>query len=297
MDILSHLTIPSPVTLLKTPWTEAAGIELYLKRDDLIHPIISGNKWRKLSGIFDHYAKSDYDSITTFGGAYSNHLAATAASCAILQVPCTGIVRGEEPKNENSVLKICRLYGMELEYVSREAYKESNRTEGVIQRVLYIAEGGAGKLGTIGCQDILRETDTSSIDKIFVACGTGTTISGLATYAREFALTSEVCGVQVLKGDGYIAADIEQEYGVEGVTVYDEYHCGGYAKTNEELIQFIKKFTRETGVLLDPIYTGKMMLAIHKLCLNGSIKKGERIMAVHTGGLTGWFGKSAELNV
>ena len=296
MEILSHLTIPSPVTQVKTLWSEAAGIELHLKRDDLIHPIISGNKWRKLSGIFDHYARSDYDSITTFGGAYSNHLVATAASCAILQVPCKGIIRGEEPKNWNPVLKMCALYGMELQFVSREAYKESNRTEGVIQRVLHIAEGGAGQLGTIGCQDVLRETDTSGIDKIFVACGTGTTISGLVTYAREVALSSEVCGVQVLKGDGYIANDIKQDYGIEGVTIYDEYHCGGYAKTSEELIRFIQDFTRETGVLLDPIYTSKMMLAIKKCCVNGSIKKGEKILALHTGGLTGWFGKSAELD-
>ncbi len=296
MDILSQLSLPSSVTQVKTQWSEAAGIELYLKRDDLIHPIISGNKWRKLSGILDNYARSDYDFITTFGGAYSNHLVATAASCAILQVPCKGIIRGEKPENWNPVLKICRLYGMELEYVSREAYKESNRTEGVIQRVLHIAEGGAGKLGTIGCQDILRETDTSSIDKIFVACGTGTTISGLATYAREFALTSEVCGVQVLKGDGYIAKDIKQDYGIEDVTIYDQYHCGGYAKTSEELIHFIRDFTRETGVLLDPIYTSKMMLAIQKLCLNHSIKKGEKILGIHTGGLTGWFGKSAEFD-
>jgi 1-aminocyclopropane-1-carboxylate deaminase len=295
MDILQHLTIPSPLTLVKTAWSETAGIELYLKRDDLIHPIISGNKWRKLSGIFAHYTRSDYDSLTTYGGAYSNHLVATAASCAILKVPCRGIIRGEEPKVWNPVLKMCELYGMELVFVSREMYKETNRTEGVVGRVLHIPEGGAGRLGTVGCKEVLKETDTSSIDKVFVACGTGTTISGLVSHVREAELGLAVYGVQVLKGANYIVNDIKEDYGIEDITIYDEYHCGGYAKTNEELIKFIKEFTRETGVLLDPIYTGKMMLAIKKLCKNESIKKGEKILAIHTGGLTGWFGKASEL--
>lgn len=268
------------------------GIELHLKRDDLIHPIISGNKWRKLSGIFNHYDKEDYDGLTTFGGAYSNHLVATAASCAIMGLPCKGIIRGEEPKVWNPVLKMCQLFGMQLEFVSREVYREINRTEGILDSVLHISEGGAGQLGTIGCQEILRETYLSNIDKVFVACGTGTTISGLAAYAKDEQLATEICGVQVLKGEGYIANDIKQDYGVENVTIYDEYHCGGYAKTNEEFIDFIKEFTRETGVLLDPIYTGKMMLAVKKMCENGGIKKGEKILAIHTGGLTGWFGKA-----
>ena len=123
MSIENHLNIPSPLTQVKTSWSEKAGIELWLKRDDLIHPIISGNKWRKLSGIFNHYNKTDYSSITTFGGAFSNHLVATAASCAILKTPCTAIIRGEEPKVWNPVLKMCQLYGMKLEFVSREEYK------------------------------------------------------------------------------------------------------------------------------------------------------------------------------
>jgi len=295
MDILKHLNIPSPVTQVNTGWSKKAGITLTIKRDDLIHPIISGNKWRKLSGFLQYYDSATYESIITYGGAFSNHLVATAASCAILQIPCTGIIRGEEPRELNPVLKMCKLYGMKLSFVSREEYKESNRSEGLKEKVLYIPEGGASRLGTLGCQDILKETDFSEIDKIFLACGTGTTISGMVEYAKEKQLHFEVCGIQVLKGDGYIAKEIELEYGIEDITIYDQFHCGGYAKTNGELISFIKDFTYETGVLLDPIYTGKMMLAIKKLCEEGKIKKGEKILAIHTGGLTGWFGKADEL--
>ena len=295
MSIEQHLNIPSPVTEIKTSWSVAHGISLSLKRDDLIHPLISGNKWRKLSGYFDHYDAKDYNELVTYGGAYSNHLVATAAACAILGLTCTGIIRGEEPPVLSPVLRLCQLYGMTLVWTSREVYKEINRKEGVDQRKLYIPEGGASKLGTVGCASVFSETDLSGIDKVFVSCGTGTTISGMQIYLDSEEINTALYGIQVLKGEGYIANDIKQDYGIDGVTIYDEYHCGGYAKTSVELIDFIKEFTQETGVLLDPIYTGKMMLAIKKLCEKGDIKKGENILAIHTGGLTGWFGKANEL--
>jgi 1-aminocyclopropane-1-carboxylate deaminase len=296
MEILDHLNIPSPLTQVKTTWSEVAGIELWLKRDDLIHSIISGNKWRKLSGIFNHYNTSEYDSITTFGGAYSNHLVATASSCAILGLPCKGIIRGEEPKVWNPVLKMCQLYGMDLEFVSREEYKARNRKEGIENDTLFIPEGGACELGTIGCEEILKEMNLDDFSKVFVSCGTGTTIAGMANYLKSTGTSHlQLCGIQVLKGDDYIANEIKDAFGVTNAIVYDQFHCDGYAKTNDELIDFIKEFTAETGVLLDPIYTGKMMLAIKKLIDSNNISQGERIVAIHTGGLTGWFGKANEL--
>ncbi|PCJ66122.1 MAG: 1-aminocyclopropane-1-carboxylate deaminase [Bacteroidetes bacterium] len=295
MNILNHLTIPSPLTQVKTSWSIAAGIELWLKRDDLIHPIISGNKWRKLSGIFEDYNREDYNGIITFGGAYSNHLVATAASCAIMELPCIGMIRGEEPKEWNPVLKLCKLYGMKLQFISREEYKRTNRQEGIKDNRLYIPEGGASKLGMVGCADILNEIDLTNVSKIFVACGTGTTIAGMATYLEKSENNhTKLYGIQVLKGERYIANDIKKQYDITSVHIYDEFHGGGYAKTNEELISFIKEFTRETGVLLDPIYTGKLMLAIKKLVERKEIS-GERIVAIHTGGLTGWFGKVSDL--
>ncbi len=295
MDTLNHLTIPSPLHQVRTAWSDAEAIELYMKRDDLIHPIISGNKWRKLSGILSHYDRTTYGEIITFGGAFSNHLVATAASCAILKVPCTGIIRGEEPKQLNGVLKLCKTYGMRLSFVTREEYKVHNRQLGVHEEKLFIPEGGACEQGTLGCFEVLREIELKEISKVFVACGTGTTIAGMSKFMDSTNDGTPLYGIQVLKGNGYIAKDLQDVYGIHNVTIYDEFHCGGYAKTSPELMDFIKEFTSETGILLDPVYTGKMMLAIKKLCISGDIKKGDKVIAIHTGGLTGWFGKVDEL--
>ena len=295
MDILDHLTIPSPLHQVRTAWSAAAAIELYIKRDDLIHPIISGNKWRKLSGILSHYDKTTYREIITFGGAFSNHLVATAASCAILKIPCTGIIRGEEPKQLNGVLKLCKMYGMRLSFVTREEYKVHNRQLGVHEEKLFIPEGGACEQGTKGCFEILNEIDLKGISKVFVACGTGTTLAGMSKFMDSINYDTQLYGIQVLKGNGYIAKVLHDTYGIDRVKIYDEFHGGGYANTSPELMDFIKEFTAETGILLDPIYTGKMMLAIKKLCISGDIKQGDKVIAIHTGGLTGWFGKVDEL--
>ena len=170
----------------------------------MIHPIISGNKWRKLSGILANYNKSAYDSITTYGGAYSNHLLATAAACSIQKIPCKAIVRGESPAELNPILKMCRMYGMELEFVMRSTYQKTNRKLGISDRILFVPEGGACEEGTHGCREILGEVDLSNINQIYVPCGTGTTLAGMAKYLSLQNHEIELKGVQVLKCDGYI---------------------------------------------------------------------------------------------
>jgi len=292
MSIDNHLNIPSPVCKVSVDWANANGVELYIKRDDLIHPIISGNKWRKLSGILRKYEKANYNGITTFGGAFSNHLVATACACSINKIRCTGIIRGEKPKNLNAVLKLCILYSMHLKFVTRTEYKDINRTEGIKNGELFIPEGGASMEGTIGCETILKETNLTGINEIFVACGTGTTLAGMANYIKREGFRIQLNGVQVLKGPGYIKSDLASIFNVEDVTVYDQFHCGGYAKTTSELVEFITDFTKSTGILLDPIYTGKLLLAIKTLIENKTIKPGTKVLAIHTGGLTGWFGKA-----
>ncbi|MDG1045859.1 MAG: pyridoxal-phosphate dependent enzyme [Bacteroidia bacterium] len=286
-----HINIPSPISEVSTSWTRQYGVQLFLKRDDLIHPIISGNKWRKLSGILANYHKNAYDSITTYGGAYSNHLLATAAACSIQKIPCKAIVRGESPAELNPILKMCRMYGMELEFVTRSKYQKTNRKLGVSDRILFVPEGGACEEGTHGCREILGEVDLSNINQIYVPCGTGTTLAGMAKYLESKNHEAKLNGVQVLKGDGYIENEIDSLYGVTGINIYDHFHCGGYAKTTDDLIFFIQDFMKQTGVLLDPIYNGKMMFAIYKLLDQGFINRGQRILAIHTGGMTGWFGK------
>ncbi|MEY2924980.1 MAG: hypothetical protein RLZZ337_1528 [Bacteroidota bacterium] len=295
--IQAHLNIPSPCHQVKTDWQKEAGVELWIKRDDLIHPIISGNKWRKLSGIISAYQNEKYESIVTFGGAFSNHLVATACATAILGITAKAIIRGEEPKERNTVLQLCALYGMQLEFVSREAYRETCRKTGIENGVLYIPEGGACTEGTIGCKSILAETDLTGFSQIFVSCGTGTTIAGMAIHLAETNNSIQLNGIQVLKGTDYIKNELATLYQIDSVVVYDEFHCGGYAKTTTELIDFSKDFTIQTGIVLDPIYTSKMFLGIRKLVEEQKIERGEKLLAVHTGGLTGWFGKFDELKL
>ena len=290
-----HVNIPSPISEVSTSWTRQYDVQIFLKRDDLIHPIISGNKWRKLSGILAKYHKNSYDYITTYGGAYSNHLLATAAVCSIQKTPCKAIVRGESPAELNPILKMCRMYGMELEFISRSKYQKTNRKSGIYDRVLFIPEGGACDEGTRGCRKILGEVDLTNIHQVFVPCGTGTTLAGMARYLDSRKYKIELNGVQVLKGDGYIEKELKSTYGLTEINIYDHFHCGGYAKTTNDLISFIQDFMQQTGVILDPIYNGKMMYAIYRLIEQGIINQGQRVLAIHTGGLTGWFGKFNEV--
>ena len=296
MKMESHLNLPSPLTKVETTWSRAGGVEIWLKRDDLIHPIISGNKWRKLSGILNANADAQYSKIVTFGGAYSNHILATACACSILGIPSEGIVRGEEIKNKNAVLLLCEAYGMRLTFVSREQYQLRCRQQGLSNQVLYIPEGGACMQGTIGCESILEEVDITEFAQVYVACGTGTTIAGMAkTLFKNNPNSTKLFGIQVLKGDGYIQKELSEQFGIHNATILDQYHCGGYAKSTPELNEFIRDFIQQTGVLLDPIYTGKLMFGLKKEMEKGLIAAGTKLLAIHTGGLTGWFGKSANL--
>ncbi len=294
MNLTEQLNIPSPLHRVNVSWADEANVALWMKRDDLIHPIISGNKWRKLSGVLSSVDDSSFDEIATFGGTYSNHLIATACTAAIMGKKSRGIIRGEKPKELNKVLILCELYGMKLEFVSRSYYKEINRKEGLDKDTMWIPEGGAGPRGMIGCREIITELEAEKFSKLFVSCGTGTTLAGLVQANAD--ANMELFGVQVLKGDGYIRDEVMRMTNREDFQVLDHYHHGGYAKTSKELINFIKDFTKQTGVLLDPIYTGKMMHAIKDQIKFGKIESGEKILAVHTGGLTGWFGKMNELS-
>ncbi|MBT8327748.1 MAG: pyridoxal-phosphate dependent enzyme [Bacteroidia bacterium] len=295
MNIEEHLNIPSSICQIETKWNKKHNVELWMKRDDLIHPIISGNKWRKLSGIFKANDFLNCTKIVTYGGAYSNHLIATACSCSILGTPSKGFVRGEEPKNKNSVLHLCELYGMELVFLSREEYKLGSRQQGIHEGELFIPEGGACEEGMAGCEAIIDEIERNTFTHIVVSCGTGTTIAGMAKAILKNEESAELLGVQVLKGERYIQNELKDKFKVNNATILDNYHFGGYAKTTTELDAFTQDFVKETGILLDPIYTSKMMVAIKKEIEAGKIKSGSKVLAIHTGGLTGWFGKTDNL--
>ena len=276
------------------------NIQFYVKRDDLIHSEISGNKWRKLKYSLLNAEQQKFDGVLTFGGAYSNHLVATAAACQLKNLRSIGIVRGEElTKDSNETLMRCADYGMELHFVSRTDY--TFRNERMYQEELttkfpnmyIVPEGGANYLGIVGCSEILTET-TNDFDLVVVAQGTTTTSAGIL---MSLPGRSKLWVVPVLKGFNsisemkslftYSAFDSEaiSEW-MNKVDVLDEYHFGGYGKYTSELLDFIESFYNETKIPLDPIYTGKAMFALLKEIQNQNIQN-QRVLFIHTGGIQG----------
>ncbi|QDW25965.1 pyridoxal-phosphate dependent enzyme [Pedobacter sp. KBS0701] len=264
---------------------------LFVKRDDLIDPYISGNKWRKLKYILAKAEEEKKTHLVTFGGAYSNHLVATAAAASRSALKSTAFVRGEKVKNE--MLLLCGLFGMELIFVDRESYRDKQKLFkqhfADDEQSYFIDEGGASPEATIGCAEIIGEL-TETYDHIFCAAGTGTTAAGLLKGIQQHQLNMKLHVIPVLKG-GFIEDEIVQHTPLsDHLNLHLDYHFGGYAKTNPELINFIKTFTAQTGLLLDPVYTAKMFYAIVDLQKRGIIGKDEKILAIHTGGLMGLFG-------
>ncbi|MCX2574640.1 1-aminocyclopropane-1-carboxylate deaminase/D-cysteine desulfhydrase [Pedobacter sandarakinus] len=266
---------------------------LFVKRDDLIDPYISGNKWRKLKYLLQDANRQNKNHLVTFGGAYSNHLVATAAAAAKFGYKATAFVRGEVVKNE--MLLICSLYGMQLIFVDRERYKHKqelyNEHFAADSNCYFIDEGGASAVAVQGCAEIITELPTV-YDHIFVAAGTGTTAAGLLSGIHTGDLKSRLHVVPVLKGGDFIGNEIAKYTPLSNhLKLHTNYHFGGYAKTTPELLDFIKSFINETGVLIDPIYTAKLFYAITDLCNKQVILPNENILAIHTGGLLGLLGK------
>lgn len=268
------------------------GVRLFMKRDDLIHPFISGNKWRKLKYNLIHASVAQKKRLVSFGGAYSNHILALAAAGAKFGFKTTAFIRGEEVSNP--VLEFCKLFGMRLIFVSRDAYRDKQNCfnhyfEGD-DEVFFIDEGGYGQAAAQGCREIIDELN-HTYDAIFCAAGTGATAAGIINALAEKNLATKMNVISALKGDGFLKAEIDRLL-VKPHTyeLFSQYHFGGYAKTNAELLQFIQRFATETGVLLDPVYTGKTLFAIQDYVSNGYLEPGSKILMVHTGGLFGILG-------
>jgi len=282
----------SPVQQIHEKLFDEQGLKLFIKRDDLIDPIISGNKWRKLKYVLRDALSQNKTHLVTFGGAYSNHLLATAAAAAKFGFKATGIVRGEVVNNDT--LFLCRLYGMNLLFTDRESYRDKpalfTQYFGNDADAYFIDEGGASVLGTQGVSELIGEL-AETYDHIFSACGTGTTAAGIINGISDAKLSTYFHGVPVLKNGEFLRTDIDAY--LNNPAEYDlhtDYHFGGYAKTNEALISFIKNFTSSTGILVDPVYTGKMLYAIYDLAGKNHFKPGDKILAVHTGGIWGLLG-------
>ena len=288
------MTIYSPIHQISFKSMQNISV----KRDDLIDPYISGNKWRKLKFILADVVAKGKNHLVTFGGAYSNHLVATAAAASRNNLKSTAFVRGEEVTNE--MLTLCRLFGMHLIFVDRESYK--NKTLlfsshfGDDEKAYFINEGGASKEAVIGCAEIIDEL-TPTYDHIFCAAGTGTTAAGLLKGINKHNLQTKLHVIPVLKGGEFIKNEIESyESNLNNLILHTAYHFGGYAKTTPDLIQFIKEFTATTGMLIDPVYTAKMFYAINDLANKNYFEKDAKILAIHTGGLLGILGMKEKLS-
>lgn len=280
--------IYSPVQKLEL----APLTNLFVKRDDLIDPYISGNKWRKLKYILQKVNAEQKTHLITFGGAYSNHLVATAAAASRSGLKSTAFVRGEEVNNE--MLTLCKLFGMKLVFTDRESYRNKtalfNNRFGNNDKAYFIDEGGACAEAVFGCSEIIAELP-DQYDHIFCAAGTGTTAAGLLKGIQNANLKTKLHIIPVLKGGAFIKDEIIKYTAWSNhLHLHLDYHFGGYAKTQPNLINFIKEFTTKTGILIDPVYTAKMFYAIMDLQEQGIIKANDKILAIHTGGLLGIFG-------
>ncbi len=270
---------------------------LYVKRDDLIDPYISGNKWRKLKYLLERAAAEGKTHLVTFGGAFSNHLVATASAAARKGLQATAFVRGEAVQNE--MLLLCRLYGMRLIFVDRESYRHKRQ---LFEQhfdsnsdAFFIDEGGASAEAVKGCAELLDELP-KDIDHLFCAAGTGTTAAGLLQGILDKGLSTKLHVVPVLKGGDFLKQEMANYVPVEKqLLLHTGYHFGGYAKTTPELLTSLQRFARTYGLLTDPVYTAKLFYAIEDLARKGDIDKKEKIVALHSGGLLGLLGMKDKL--
>ncbi len=271
-------------------------VSLFVKREDLLHPYISGNKYRKLKYNIKAAKKSNSTCLLTFGGAYSNHILATAAAGKEYGFKTVGIIRGEElgvdvnkTLSENKTLQQATDFGMKFEFVSRAMYKTKTEThflEKLRQKYAnsyVIPEGGTNSLAIQGCEEILTPQD-ARFTHIACAMGTGGTVTGVVNSST---VQQEVLVFPALKG-AWIKGEIERlQPNKQNWDIVSDYHFKGYGKVSEELVTFINQFKKETGIPLDPIYTGKMMFGLLDLIAKDAFPRGSNILAIHTGGLQG----------
>ncbi len=271
-------------------------ISLFIKREDELHPFISGNKYRKLKYNLMEASNQKQHMLLTFGGAYSNHIAATAAAGFKHNFKTIGIIRGDElatnldkTLKENPTLKFASEHNMKFHFVSRSDYRNKTTPEFIANlkekfgNFYLVPEGGTNNFAVKGCEEILSDSD-EQYHIICCAIGTGGTISGLINSSKKH---QKIIGFPALKGD-FLQKEIERYVLInDNWSLNTAYHFGGYAKISEELITFINKFKSETQIPLDPIYTGKMLFGIVDLIKKDYFKKGTKILAIHTGGLQG----------
>jgi len=291
--------LTTPNQHIDIPFLHEKGVQLYLKREDTIHPLISGNKYRKLKYNLHEAKAQGQHTLLTFGGAYSNHIAATAYAGQLHGFQTIGVIRGEELESQwqnNPTLRLAHEHGMQFHFVSRSDYRHKNEPRFLealkkqFGEVYLLPEGGTNDLAIKGCMEILTAED-ARFDYICSSVGTGGTLAGLINASQSH---QTVLGFPALKGD-FLIEEIRTFAQNNRWQLVTDYHFGGYAKVDQQLIAFINRFKQQTGIALDPIYTGKMLFGIFDLIKSDFFPLGSQILAIHTGGLQGIPGMNAIL--
>lgn len=271
---------------------------MYLKRDDLIHPQIQGNKWRKLKYNLIEASSKGFTTLLTFGGPYSNHIYSTASAACMFGFRSIGIIRGEEPARKSPTLLFAAKQGMDLYYMNRHNYNLKDERESIENLRLqlgdfyHIPEGGTNLFALVGASEIIEEIDTP-YDYLATAVGTGGTLAGMLAGLSG---KKRLIGFSALKGDDTLTHKVnELTEAYTGNTyrnfeILFDHHWGGYAKVKQELISFICVFRERHNIVLEPVYNGKMMYGLYRLIAEDYFPKGSIIVAIHTGGLQGLCG-------
>ncbi len=271
---------------LKSTFLSDKKVRVLVQREDLIHPHVSGNKWRKLKYNFFEAQQKGYAKVLTFGGAFSNHIVATAAAAATMNMESIGLIRGKECFPLNPTLAQAKASGMSFQYIDREAYRVKSKIDwGQNFPDFYIIpEGGTNALAVKGCEEIIQDHD---FDVVCCACGTGGTIAGIINSLKP---QQKAVGFPVLKGADFLRDDIHQYVKNANWELCMDYHFGGYAKVNENLIDFMNAFKKTHDIPLDPVYTGKLIFGVFDLIAKNYFSEETTILMIHTGGLQGIAG-------
>ncbi|MEG3766521.1 1-aminocyclopropane-1-carboxylate deaminase/D-cysteine desulfhydrase [Alteromonas sp. 14N.309.X.WAT.G.H12] len=287
-----NLTLPSPVMPFSPDWPGADKVTLHIKRDDLIHPIISGNKWRKLKYTFNQLP-ANCNHIISFGGGYSNHLHACAYLCMRNQLTMTAIVRGNYSHGLTPMLKDLRAWGTHIQFVDKLTYQKRadadylSHLQQCYPTAYIVPEGGSHAPAIKGVAELLQETP-HPFDHVLAPVGSGATLAGLITALKP---QQSATGIAVLKGQGYLEDLVSQLLPSDCTNTHwrieHQFHGGGYAKASAPLTAFCQTFTTRYKIPIEPVYSGKLMYAVKQMLQDGYFANKSRILLLHTGGMQG----------
>ena len=288
-----NFKLPSKIRELKLNINNSNNIKLFIKREDLIHDIVSGNKWRKLNYNFKYIKEKKIKKILSFGGAYSNHLHALSWLAKKNNIKSFGLVRGCKLSIENPTLSFCKKNKMDLFFLNRSTYRNNKYNNPIFKKIIkseenvfVIPEGGFNEFGIKGCEEIMNEVN-EHYDIICCSIGSGCTAVGII---KSLKFDQSFLGFSSFKNNSQIKNIISEKVKTMNWEINSEYNFGGFGQVNDELKKFIKDFKNTYAIMLDPIYTSKLFFGLFDMISKNKLPKDSRILALHTGGLQGLQG-------